>query len=35
MTVIAILQTILVLVFIYVDYNEYKRNQKARWKKKR
>ena len=33
MTVIAILQIILVLVFIYVDYNEYRRNQLIPMKK--
>jgi hypothetical protein len=33
MTVIAMLQIILVLVFIYVDYNEYRRNQLIPMKK--
>ena len=34
MTVIAILQIILVLVFIYVDYNEYRINQLIPMEKK-
>ena len=34
MEVIAMLQIILVLVFIYVDYNEYRRNQLIPMEKK-